>query len=253
MNSSYVRGFERVLLIAGAVLLTIFVAARIHRSVLSRAAVESFNLAKEAPRARITPSLWDKPLAFDSTLWSSQRIEAYEESLAAHFAPPLAILRIRKVRLEVPVLSGTDDLTLNRGVGLIAGTNPPGEGGRIGIAGHRDGFFRVLKDVGPGDMIELETLDRIEIYRVNEIVIVKPNDVSVLQPTTKPTLSLVTCYPFYFTGSAPERYIVVASLVNSGRPAATRAQSQSKASVPVDPAQKISTAQSHASTKEITQ
>ena len=253
MNSRYVRGVEKALLIVGAVLLTIFVAARIHRAVLSRAAVASFNLAKEAPAAKVTPTLWDKQITFDSTLWSSQRIAAYEESLAAHFAPPLAILRIRKVRLEVPVLSGTDDLTLNRGVGLIAGTNPPGEGGRIGIAGHRDGFFRVLKDVGPGDMIELETLDRIEIYRVNEIVIVKPNDVSVLQPTTKPTMSLVTCYPFYFTGSAPERYIVVASLVDSGRPAATPPQSQSKASVPVDPGQKISTAQTHASTKEITQ
>ena len=252
MNSSFVRSVEKVLLIVGAALLTIFVAARIHSSLLSRAAVESFNLAKEAPAAKITSTLWDKQLSFDSTLWSSQRIAAYEESLAAHFAPPLAILRIRKVRLEVPVLSGTDDLTLNRGVGLIAGTNPPGEGGRIGIAGHRDGFFRVLKDVGPGDMIELETLDRIDIYRVSEIVIVKPNDVSVLHPTTKPTLSLVTCYPFYFIGSAPERYIVVASLVNSGTPATTSQHSQNKASVAVDPEQKISTAKSHASIKEIT-
>ena len=194
----------------------------------------------------------------DKTILNSPRhlTPAGYRMLCAYMHPPgdpgFEQLRDRARRLEAPVLSGTDDLTLNRGVGLIAGTNPPGEGGRVGIAGHRDGFFRVLKDVGPGDMIELETLNRIEIYRVNEIVIVKPNDVSVLQPTTKPTLSLVTCYPFYFTGSAPERYIVVASLVDSGRPAATSAQSQNKASVPVDPTQKISTAQSHASIKEIT-
>jgi sortase A len=253
MNSSYVRGIEKALLIVGLLLLTIFVAARIHKAVLSRAALNSFHSAQEAPAAKETSSLWDRQLRFDSSLWSSQRLAAYEESLAAHFAPPLAILRIRKFSLEAPVLPGTDDLTLNRGVGLIAGTNPPGEGGRIGIAGHRDGFFRVLKDIGPGDMIELETIDRIDFYRVSEIVIVKPDDVSVLRPTNTPTLSLVTCYPFYFIGSAPQRYIVVASLVNSGKPANDSPLPQTTNSVSFEPAEKTSTAQSQASIKETTQ
>jgi sortase A len=217
MTSSRIRVFEKALLFAGAFLITLFVAAYIHKALFSRATVESFKIAKQSREHKSTASLWDKQLTFDSRLWSSKRIAAYEESLAAQFAPPLAILRIRKIHLEVPVLSGTDDLALNRGVGHIAGTNRPGEGGRIGIAGHRDGFFRGLKDVGPGDMLELETLERVDLYRIDEIVIVKPNDVSVLQPTTKPTLSLVTCYPFYFMGSAPQRYIVTASLVGSGR------------------------------------
>lgn len=252
MNIRFVKRLEKALLIAGALLITIFGAAHIHRAVLSRAAVDSFKRAKEAPAAKNTSSLWDRQLTFDSSLWSNQRIAAYEESLAAHFAAPLAILRIRKLNLEVPVLPGTDDLALNRGVGLIAGTHPPGEGGRIGIAGHRDGFFRVLKDIGPGDMIELETLDRIDVYRVSEIVIVKPDDVSVLQPTATPTLSLVTCYPFYFVGSAPQRYIVMASLVNSGTPAPA-AQPQTTTSVSFEHPDNNSAAETRASTKEITQ
>ncbi len=253
MTSRYIRGLEKALLFVGAFLITIFVAAYIHKAILSRAGIERFKVAKQLPAEENTSSLWDKQLTFDSRLWSSQRIAAYEESLAAHFAPPLAILRIRKVRLEVPVLSGTDDLALNRGVGLIDGTNRPGEGGRIGIAGHRDGFFRGLKDVGPGDMIELETLERIDMYRVDEIVIVKPDDVSVLRPTTKPTLSLVTCYPFYFIGSAPQRYIVTASLVGSGRVPEDVNLQQKTSGIRSEPARINAAAQSQELIKETTQ
>src|ERR1043166_9320826 len=83
-----------------------------------------------------------------NSLCSQKRIAAYEQTLTEHTDPPLAVLRIPNVSLEVPVLEGTDDLILNRGVGHIAGTVQPGEDGNIGIAGHRDGFFRVLKDVG---------------------------------------------------------------------------------------------------------
>jgi sortase A len=99
-------------------------------------------------------------------------------------------------------------------VGHIGGTMRPGENGNIGIAGHRDGFFRVLKDVGPGDAIELATTSRTDTYVVDQIVLVSPNDVSVLQPRSISSLTLVTCYPFYFVGSAPQRYIVQASITN---------------------------------------
>ena len=202
-------------MIVGLVLITIFVIAHVHSAVLSRSAMDTFHGSRESPISGAPSSLWDRPLSLDFTHWSSQRIAAYEQSLSAQFEPPLGILRIGKVRLEVPILPGTDDLTLNRGVGLIAGTSRPGEAGRIGIAGHRDGFFRVLKNVGRGDVIELELLDRVDLYRVDEVVIVKPSDVKVLSPTASPTLSLVTCYPFYFAGSAPQRYIVMASLERS--------------------------------------
>ena len=122
--------------------------------------------------------------------------------------PPLAVLRIPKIRLEVPVLPGTDDVTLNRAVGHIDDTALPGTDGNSGIAGHRDGFFRGLKDIGPEDVIELETLRGKEVYRVERTWVVDPEDVSVLDPTPAGSLTLVTCYPFYYVGPAPQRYIV---------------------------------------------
>jgi len=144
----------------------------------------------------------------DTSLWSPERIAAYEESLRKDFGAPLAILSIPKIGLEVPVLAGTDDLTLNRGVGLIEGTPRPGEVGNAGVAGHRDGFFRGLKDIGVGDTIEVRSLSAKHSYVVESIRIVQPEDVSVLDATSSPVLTLVTCYPFYFIGSAPQRYIV---------------------------------------------
>ena len=101
------------------------------------------------------------------------------------------------------------------GVGRIEGTASLGENGNVGIAGHRDGFFRGLKDIGPGDTIEMVTPKVKETYVVDHVVIVDPSDVSVLRPRLHPSLTLVTCYPFYFVGSAPKRYIVQASLTAS--------------------------------------
>jgi sortase A len=106
------------------------------------------------------------------------------------------------------VLPGTDEFVLNRGVGHIEDTARPGAEGNCGIAGHRDGFFRGLKDIALGDAIELETLDGRQMYHVERRWIVDPEDVSVLDPTPVRSLTLVTCYPFYFIGSAPQRFIV---------------------------------------------
>lgn len=133
-------------------------------------------------------------------------------SLAQNTDMPLAILRIPKIHLVVPVLTGTDEITLNRGVGQIAGTAAPGEKGNIGIAGHRDSFFRNLKEIGRGDIIEMETTSTSATYIVNRILVTGPDDTSVLQPSGKQTLTLVTCYPFHFIGPAPRRFVVQASL-----------------------------------------
>ena len=122
-----------------------------------------------------------------------------------------------KLRLEVAVLPGTDDATLDRGLGHIEETALPGAEGNSGIAGHRDGFFRGLKDIQPGDTIEVDTLTRKEIYRVERTWIVDPTDVTVLDPTPSASLTLVTCYPFYFVGSAPQRFIVRAVRVGGQR------------------------------------
>ena len=253
MSTRHIRTIELVLLIAGSVLAAFFVAAHLHRRLLSRVVVERFNAEEQqSTPQRSIPSSWPKEFRHDFSLWSHERIAAYEDSLVRHFAPPLAVLRISKVHLEVAVLPETDDLSLNRGVGLIRGTAQPGGPGNVGIAGHRDGFFRVLRDVAPGDMIELETPDRIDIYKVQQIVIVKPDDVSVLQPTPVPQLTLVTCYPFYFLGSAPKRYIVQASFVESGRPALAERR-QNERSARSDSALQPSVPQPQKSTKEITQ
>ena len=209
------RRTERLLLFAGLLLLAIFIGGHIHRSVLSREELDRFRelQAKGSPKAG-ADSVAGEPLKVDFSLWSEGRIAAYKQSLLQQFAPPLAVLRIPKLQLEVAVLKGTDELSLNRGVGHISGTAYPGEEGNIGVAGHRDGFFRGLKDIKPGDIIELQSLNRSDEYRVERIVIVGPKDVSVLQPKPVGSLTLVTCYPFYFIGSAPQRYIVEASLAN---------------------------------------
>lgn len=204
----------RLLQIVGLLLLGIYVGARVHQAVFSRLAIRGF---ESRQRQSVDPGtgLARSTGAPDFRLWSPTRIHDYEASLADHLGPAVALLRIPKVALEVPVLTGTDDLTLNRGVGLIEGTAKPGETGNIGIAGHRDGFFRVLKDVHEGDSIDLVTTTGKDSYQIDRISIVRPEDVSVLAPRQKPSITLVTCYPFYFVGSAPERYIVQASLWQS--------------------------------------
>ena len=164
----------------------------------------------------LPPTSLPHTAAPDISLWSPQRVLAWRDTSTEPAGQPLAILRIPKIGLEVAVLPGTDEFVLNRGVGHIEDTALPGTNGNSGIAGHRDGFFRSLQDIAAGDAIELETLRGPEMYRVERIWIVKPEDVSVLDPTPIRSLTLVTCYPFYFIGSAPERFIVRAMRVEDG-------------------------------------
>jgi sortase A len=173
-----------------------------------RRAIERFAALQAAPPAQLRVSTPDQ------SLWSPERIAAWRNVVKDPGPAPLAILRIPRIRLEVPVLEGTDEVSLNRGVGHIDETATPGTDGNSGIAGHRDGFFRGLKDIGPGDAVELETRRGTELYRVERIWIVEPEDVSVLDPTPARSLTLVTCYPFYFVGSAPRRFIVRAVLAD---------------------------------------
>lgn len=159
----------------------------------------------------------------DLRLWEPKRIAAWRDTLRTPSPPSMAVLRIPKFGLEVPVLPGTDEVTLDRAVGHIEDTALPGADGNTGIAGHRDGFFRGLKDIDVDDVIELETHHGKEVYRVQRTWVVSPEDVSVLDATPTRSLTLVTCYPFYFVGPAPERFIVRAvlaadSMARSGSP-----------------------------------
>jgi len=210
----WLRYFERLLLGFGLLMLGIYMGAFVHKTLLSRAALDTFK-TEQANSAdhNIVELTAARP---DFTLWSQKRIKDYEQSLAAYTSPAIGILRIPKIHVEAAVLEGTDELSLNRGVGRIQGTAQVGEDGNIGIAGHRDGFFRRLKDVGLGDTIEMVTPRQTDTYIVDHVVIVNPDDVSVLRLRPSPSVTLVTCYPFYFVGSAPQRYIVQASIADSG-------------------------------------
>lgn len=203
---------ERCLFAAGFALLLLYLVARIHAAVLCRAALWSFEkstdtalIAKQEPAPQAPPGV-------DFNLWSRPRVEGYMKALARRWSAPRGVLSIRKLGLDVPVFDGTDELTLNRGAGRIIGTAEFGHPGNIGIAAHRDGFFRGLKDVQMGDQIELAAAQQRLIYIVDNIMIVRPDDTSVLRARSRPSLTLVTCYPFYFVGAAPRRYVIQASL-----------------------------------------
>jgi len=132
--------------------------------------------------------------------------------------------RIEIARLGVSAIlrTGSDARTLQLAVGHISGTAWPGEDGNIGLAGHRDTFFRRLRDIEPDDRIRLVTPSASYDYRVQRTDIVEPSDVWVLAQTTEPSLTLVTCYPFTYVGAAPERFIVHAVLEAAGTVATAR-------------------------------
>ena len=122
-------------------------------------------------------------------------------------------LEIIRLALSVIVIEGTGATTLRRAAGHIAGTALPGEPGNVGISGHRDTFFRPLRNIREDDIITITTLLGEYRYRVVSTTIVGPSDVGVLEPGEGEFLTLVTCYPFYFVGSAPDRFIVRAERV----------------------------------------
>ena len=124
-------------------------------------------------------------------------------------------IEIPGLQLSVVVLEGVDRTTLRRAVGHIPGTALPGEAGNVGLAGHRDTFFLPLKDVKVKDEIQVLTLAGIFKYQVVSLRIVDPENVGVLAPSGENVLTLVTCYPFYFVGPAPKRWIVSARQVSS--------------------------------------
>jgi sortase A len=217
-----VRLLECGLLLCGSLLLALFVFGHVHRFIMLRVEMASFEAKQlevtkksgakvEATHTTNSEDALDSKHEPEQALWSAQRIQSHE-SVLGQAIDPLAVLRIPKLGLEVPVLDGTTGFILNRGVGRIAGTARPGQDGNIGIAGHRDGFFRNLKELKTGDTLELVTASGTDVYLVDQIRITRPADVSVLQARRKRSVTLVTCYPFYFVGPAPDRYVVAASL-----------------------------------------
>lgn len=150
----------------------------------------------------------------DQSMWSDKARVKFEK-VKNNGAAPMAVIKIDRLNIEGPIFDGTDKITLDRGIGLVDGTAMPGEAGNMALSAHRDSFFRPLKDVVVGDRIELLTQKGMQAFEVSEITIVDSQDISVLDPTDTAVLTLITCYPFYYVGYAPDRFIVRAIPVES--------------------------------------
>lgn len=183
-----VRAIERLLLILGVVFLGYYVYV--------------------AAEARLYQNLENREL--DLILASAPTTAPSPEAALVAPAPGSVLGRIEIPRLGVSAVirAGSDARTLRLAVGHIPGTALPGQTGNIGLAGHRDTFFRRLRHVRADDDIRLVTTSGTFTFKVDTTTIVLPKDTWVLNPTPTSTLTLVTCYPFTYVGSAPKRFIV---------------------------------------------
>jgi sortase A len=135
---------------------------------------------------------------------------------ATNAAPGIAIpdggligrVEIPKLHLSAVVFQGADSSVLDHGIGHVDSSALPGQPGNVVFAAHRDTFFRSLRNIRKGDLVTVTTESGPRNYEVSSTEVVKPNDTSVLDPTAEPTLTLITCYPFYYVGHAPKRFIV---------------------------------------------
>jgi len=147
--------------------------------------------------------------------FQAEQTAAFERSVKAELRPRvvrsglIGMLDVPRLQLSTPVIEGDDSRTLKRAVGHLPDTPMPWDAGNSAIAGHRDGLFRPLKDVKVGDEIRFRTTRDVFRYRVTKTSIVMPDDLSVLAPQSDPaTLTLITCYPFYYIGAAPKRFVI---------------------------------------------
>jgi sortase A len=200
------RWIERLLFLIGIVCLGIwvyaFVDARLTQKREEQRLEEALRQRTAAPAATETDALG----AFHRQETRETRAELAEGDLIGR-------IEIPRVGVSAIVLQGVGSKTLRRGVGHIPGTPLPVDDGNVGLAGHRDSFFRALKDIRQNDTIELTTLDGTFEYKVEWTKIVTPEETSVLADDGAPSLTLVTCYPFYYVGSAPKRFIVRAERI----------------------------------------
>ena len=143
--------------------------------------------------------------------WSAKRIAAWRETFSDNGPKAFAMLSVPSADINVPVFEGADDRNLNAGAAWIEGTDKPGfDFGNTGIAGHRDGFFRGLQHVKIGEPVSITANGEEMSYRISDISIVDPTNIDTLLPQQSEVVTLVTCYPFYFVGHAPQRYVVQA-------------------------------------------
>lgn len=172
-----------------------------------------------------------KPSPFVSRARTRQTPQPMPQPIP-HPGDAVAKLIIPRLDAELYVVEGDDAGELRRGPGHMTGTPMPGQDGNCIIAGHRDTHFRVLKDIRKGDAIVLQTGAGQYTYRVSGTQVVLPTNTESLKPTRDAELHLITCYPFYYLGSAPERFVVQAKLQEDSQPDAAVLQHRASLAFP---------------------
>lgn len=213
MKWSAPRWVERLLFVIGIVCLGIWVYAFVDTRLTQRREEQHLEelLRQRSSEAARKPAAPATPAAETDALGTFQQGSPDERFVSGARLEEGALLgriKIPRVGVSAIVLHGVGTTTLRRGVGHIPGTPLPELGGNVGLAAHRDSFFRALKDIRLNDTIELTTLDGTYEYKVEWTKIVLPTETDVLEDEGSPALTLVTCYPFYYVGSAPKRFIV---------------------------------------------
>jgi sortase A len=150
----------------------------------------------------------------DSHIYQAVEIRKFERASPSSIARVPALgdvmgeIQVPRLGLDAIVVQGDSAADLRRAIGHIPQTALPGEPGNFALAGHRDTFFRPLRHIRLGDQIRFRTPDQSFDYVVESIQVVAPTDIQVLDPSAGHDLTLVTCFPFYYVGPAPRRFIV---------------------------------------------
>jgi sortase A len=163
-------------------------------------------LRRQRPATGSGASLHPSPITLDPAEEYAARAKSL--GVAVREGDTLGRIEISAISLAAMMMEGIDEGTLRRSVGHIPGTSLPGQRGNIALAGHRDTFFRGLRNIHKNDEITLTTLNGSYRYRVDATKVVRPEETEVLEDGGDDILTLVTCYPFNFVGSAPKRFIV---------------------------------------------
>jgi sortase A len=217
-NNSWIRWCQRILYVIGILALGyagfVLLDTKLYQVDLSRQFQEKLNSLKiSAVRDETVPV---SSLSLDPSYESPLKAERI--MVAGVYRPLLGRIEINTIGVAAMILEGTDARTLRRAVGHIPGTSLPGQRGNIAITGHRDTFFRPLRNIHKNDEIRLTTLSGSYRYEVDTIKVVAPEDMEVLDRSDDAILTLVTCYPFYYVGPAPKRFIVRAHRIPTNQP-----------------------------------
>ncbi len=204
--------------VLGLVLILSFFYARAQSAIGSELALEALNTQTvsevskdEVAKPSASNSIEHSTLPLGHTTWSQARVNDYKSIISTSNKKAVAQLIIEDIDLTAPIFESTDDEALNIGIGRVEGSGTINGEGNLALAGHRDSFFRELGKLSKGSIIELKTIKGdVNYYRITNTFITNPKDVTVLADSEQSELTLITCYPFYFIGSAPQRYIVKA-------------------------------------------